>query len=435
MCWPACAARMVSTAMDDLPINRHAIDQLIGVVAPLADLFAAAGFQIYMVGGIVRDMFLGRHRDAPDIDLTTDARPEQTLQLVRGQADAVWEQGVRFGTVGCRVEGQVYEITTHRSETYVADSRKPVVAFSSDIVEDLSRRDFTINAMALRMPAGTLVDPYGGRRDLQERVLRTPLTPEISFGDDPLRMLRAARFVAAYDLTPEPPLEQAMRRIRGRLAVVSRERIRAELERLLAVADPRFGLQLLARTELLGEFARELAELPAAQWVATLEFVTSQRDQLGRRAALFLHTRRDEATDRLRALKYSTSEIRETVGALHAYDLAAATDCDDPVSLRRYVVGSGEASNAARALLAVTDPSQAAALMQALAVLAEQEDLDALQPVLDGDDIQRILAVPPGRVVGDALAFLTELRLTRGFIDRATAELALRDWYRNRTST
>ncbi len=209
---------------------------------PLAERFDEAGHRLYLVGGIVRDLVLGRPLSG-DIDLTTDARPERTAALVRDWADAVWDQGARFGTIGVKAGGSTFEITTHRAEAYHPDSRKPDVSFADEVEADLSRRDFTVNAMALRVTGRDgeepeLIDPFGGVGDLAAGVLRTPLHPEESFTDDPLRMLRAARFVAGYGLAPEPALVTAVSDLVGRLEIVTAERVRDELSKLLVVRGP-----------------------------------------------------------------------------------------------------------------------------------------------------------------------------------------------------
>ena len=202
------------------------------------------------MGGSVRDaLFPGAAgRPTADVDLTTDARPDETERLVRGWADDVWTQGARFGTIGARKDGLVYEITTHRAEVYVPESRKPEVTFGDDIVVDLSRRDFTINALALRLPDMELIDPFDGLGDLAAGRLRTPLDPEISFGDDPLRMLRAARFAARFSLEPDPALTAAVERMHGRLSIVSAERIRDELDKMIMVDVPSEALWFVVRT-------------------------------------------------------------------------------------------------------------------------------------------------------------------------------------------
>ncbi|HEX6596778.1 MAG TPA: CCA tRNA nucleotidyltransferase, partial [Acidimicrobiales bacterium] len=238
---------------------------LLDEVAPLAERFTGAGHRLYLVGGSVRDAILGRPVDAFDLDFTTDARPDDIEGLLRGWADAVWLQGKRFGTIGAKKGDRTYEITTHRADAYSPDSRKPDVAFSDAVESDLSRRDFTVNAMALSLPDLQLVDPHGGTADLAAKKLRTPLPPAESFADDPLRMMRAARFIAGYDLEPEPGLVDAVTSMRHRLSIVSAERIRDELDKLLVVERPGAGLWFLVNTGLAEEFLPELPALALEQ--------------------------------------------------------------------------------------------------------------------------------------------------------------------------
>ncbi|MGH9104012.1 MAG: CCA tRNA nucleotidyltransferase, partial [Acidimicrobiales bacterium] len=234
---------------------------LLEETASLAERFGAAGHRIYLVGGAVRDLLARPGQTATaDLDLSTDATPDEIVALLDGWAESLWLAGRRFGTIGALHAGRRYEITTHRAEVYRPESRKPEVRFASRIEDDLERRDFSVNAMALSLPDPVLIDPFGGLEDLAARRLRTPLPPEISFEEDPLRMLRAARFVAGYGLEPDPPLVGAISAMRGRLEVVSAERIRDELDKLLVVADPSPVLWLLVETGLAGEF---LPELPA----------------------------------------------------------------------------------------------------------------------------------------------------------------------------
>ena len=240
------------------------------VTLPIVERFRSAGWRIYLVGGPVRDAVAGRPGGVDpdsevDIDLTTDAAPDEIERLVSGLADSVWTQGKRFGTIGLSYAKRRFEITTHRAEYYSLDSRKPEVAFGNDIETDLSRRDFTVNAMALGLPDLVLVDPFNGIADLAARRLRTPLDPEISFSDDPLRMLRAARFIAGYGLKPDDALVAAVEAMKPRLEIVSRERIRDELDKLIVLPDPSAGLWFLVRTGLATEFIPELPALALEQ--------------------------------------------------------------------------------------------------------------------------------------------------------------------------
>ncbi|MFM9038061.1 MAG: hypothetical protein ACKOJ9_10325 [Actinomycetota bacterium] len=259
-------------------------------VAEIGALFANAGHRLYLVGGTVRDLLAGDTVDALDFDATTDARPDVIKRIVSGWADAVWTQGERFGTIGARKGDRVYEITTHRAEAYHEDSRKPDVEFSDSIEADLSRRDFTINAMALEVTtnAPVLVYPYNGAVDLVTRTLRTPLDPRISFSDDPLRMMRAARFIARLGMTPVPELMTAVRDMADRLAIVSAERIRDELDKLIVVESPTAGLWFLVDTGLADHF---LPELPAMR--LENDPIHRHKDVLTHTLAVIENVRRD----------------------------------------------------------------------------------------------------------------------------------------------
>jgi poly(A) polymerase len=452
-------------------------------VRPLADAFSAAGHRLYLVGGIVRDHFLGRERDGGgDVDLTTDARPEQIRTLVAPLADAVWEQGARFGTIGCRIDGRPYEITTHRAEAYTTESRKPQVTFSDSVTDDLARRDFTVNAMALEVTADAprLVDPHGGAADLAAGVLRTPLPPEESFSDDPLRMMRAARFLAGYGLTPTDELVAAVQAMATRLEIVSAERIRDELDKLIVVDDPAAGLWFLNDTGLAEQF---LPELPAmrlemdpihrhkdvlAHTIAVVGNVRARDDEgrpnrITRLAALFHDVGKPKtrsfdkgkgvsfhhhevvgarmARERMQALKYSKEDVEAVTQLVflhlrfHTYRLGW-TDA----AVRRFVRDAGPLlgelveltrcdcttrnQRKARTLAARMDE-----LEERIAVLEAEEELRAIRPDLDGQAVMARLGVPPGRVVGQALAFLLELRLEEGPLGEEEAGRRLDAWW------
>ena len=311
-------------------------------VRPLAQRFDAAGHRLYLVGGIVRDAVVGRPL-ATDIDLTTDARPEQTTELVRGWADAVWDQGARFGTVGLKKAGTVFEVTTHRAEAYSPDSRKPDVSFADEVEADLARRDFTVNAMALRVTGAVdetpeLIDPFGGVADLAEGRLRTPLSPEVSFTDDPLRMLRAARFVAGYGLVPDDTLVAAVRDMVGRLEIVSAERIRDELAKLLVVEDPTAGLWFLVDN---GIAEMVLPELPAMRveqdpihrhkdvLAHTIAVVAKTRPSLIVRMAALLH---DIGKPKTRSIGSHGVSFTTTRSSAPAWPAIACARCASPTS-------------------------------------------------------------------------------------------------------
>ncbi len=456
---------------------------LVEETAPLAERFASAGFTLYLVGGSVRDMVLagsaGGATGAGDLDFTTDARPDDIERLLQGWADAVWLQGKPWGTIGCLVAGRQLEITTHRAEAYRADSRKPEVVFDDDVEVDLSRRDFTVNAMALRLTGvggadgPELLDPFGGLADLAQQRLRTPLDPEISFSDDPLRMLRAARFIAGLGLVPDEALVSAVRAMHERLAIVSVERVRDELDKLLVVARPSSGLAFLVETGLGGELLPELPALGLEQdpihrhkdvLAHTLAVVDKTSPDRQLRLAALLHdigkprTRAfgpggvtfhhhemvgaRMARDRMRALRYGNDDI-EVVTRLvelhlrfHTYRLGWTDK-----AVRRYVRDAGpllvQLNELTRCDCTTRNAAKARALSRRMDELEHRieelrtrEEIDAIRPDLDGRQIMDHLGVRPGPVVGQALDFLLELRLDEGPLGEAEAYRRLDAWWK-----
>jgi poly(A) polymerase len=441
----------------------------------LADRFVAAGYECALVGGTVRDALLGRRAPGADVDLATDARPEVIEQIVSGWADAVWLQGQRFGTVGCEKNGLRLEITTYRGDVYRSDSRKPDVEFSDRLEDDLVRRDFTVNAMALRMPVPELVDPHGGATDLAAGVLRTPQSPETSFGDDPLRMLRAARFVAGFGLAPVPELVEAIGAMRQRLEIVSVERVRDELSRLLVVDDPTAGLWLLCETGLSDEFVPELNAMRLEQdpihthkdvLAHTIAVVANVAPDLRLRLAALLHdvgkpkTRSFEhggvsfhhhevvgarmAEERLRALKYPHELVDDVTKLvyLHLRIHTYAMGWTDK-AVRRYVRDAGpllvDLNQLQRGDCTTRNQKRAAMLARRMdelerriTELREREELDAIRPPLDGRQVMEHLGVPPGPIIGEALDYLLELRLDEGPITPDDAYARLDAWANER---
>jgi poly(A) polymerase len=438
----------------------------------VAAALTAAGHECYLVGGSVRDALVGRVPE--EFDLTTDARPDAIEALVRPLASSVVTVGARFGTVRAVVDGVECEITTYRSDVYLPESRKPEVAFGDDIETDLSRRDFTVNAMALRLPEPELVDPFDGAVDLAAGRLRTPMAPDVSFTDDPLRVLRAARFVAGLHLEPAPELVEAVVAHRQRLEIVSAERIRDELSKLLVLPDPSPGLWFLVRTGVADEFLPELGALQLEQdpihhhkdvLAHTIAVVQKVGPDLVLRLAALLHdigkpkTRSFEhgratfhhhevvgarmTRERLNALRYP-KEIVEAVTQLvylhlriHTYAMGW-TDA----AVRRYVRDAGDLldrlnelqrcdcttrnERKARALERRMDELEAR-----IAELAAQEELAAIRPPLDGRQVMQFLGVPPGPVVGRALDHLLEARLDEGPIEADDAYGRLAAWARD----
>lgn len=441
------------------------------IAKELGERFTAAGHELYLVGGSVRDMVLGR--TAPDLDFTTDAHPTQTTQLLRDWADRQYLVGVRWGTVGALKDGQRLEITTFRQEVYAEEHRKPSVTFGKDLDTDLSRRDFTINAMAIALPDGAFVDPYAGIRHLAARVLDTPLDPEVSFSDDPLRMVRAARFVGQIDVVPAPRVVAAMRAMRARLEIVSPERIRDELDKLLVSDQPAKGLELLVETGVADLFLPELSAMQLEQDPVhrhkdvlhhTYAVVERTEPDPTLRIAALLHDVGKPATrqitpdgvqfhhhemvgarmadKRMRELRYPNAtidDVRKLVELhlrFHGYgDGDGWTDA----AVRRYVRDAGplldRLNQLTRADCTTRNEKKAARfarlqdeLEERIAHLAEQENLEALRPPLDGAQVMAHLHVEPGRVVGEALSYLMDLRMERGPIDEAEALELLDVW-------
>ncbi|MCA1657303.1 MAG: CCA tRNA nucleotidyltransferase [Actinobacteria bacterium] len=451
---------------------------LVEETAELADRFAGAGRRLYLVGGVVRDAVLNRLAEGDDLDFTTDARPDETEAIMRAWADVVWVQGKRFGTIGGRKGSRVLEVTTHRAEAYVPESRKPEVAFADAVEADLSRRDFTVNAMALALPGMALVDPFEGLSDLASTRLRTPLAPEESFGDDPLRMLRAARFIAGYELVPEPELVAAVKALHSRLEIVSADRIRDELDKLMVVADPSDGLWFLVATGLAEEFLPELPALALEQdpihahkdvLAHTIAVVAKASPERILRLACLFHDVGKPKTrsfgpegvsfhhhevvgarmtrDRMRALHYSNPDV-ETVSRLvelhlrfHTYRMGW-TDS----AVRRYVRDAGDQLERLNELTRCdcTTRNKRKAdelarrmdqLVYRIAELQQQEELASIRPDLDGVQVMEHLGMAPGPMVGRALDFLLELRLDEGPLGEDEARRRLDAWWAQQSSS
>jgi len=445
---------------------------LVEETAELAERFAGAGHRLYLVGGVVRDAVLDRLVDADDLDFTTDAKPDQTEAILRSWADAVWVQGKRFGTIGGRKGRRLVEVTTHRAEVYLPESRKPEVAFAAAVEADLSRRDFTVNAMALALPGLELVDPFNGLSDLASTRLRTPLAPEVSFADDPLRMLRAARFIAGYGMVPEPELVEAVKAMHPRLAIVSPDRIRDELDKLLVVERPADGLWFLVATGMAQEFLPELPALALEQdpvhahkdvlahTVAVVD--KASPDRLLRLACLLHDVGKPKtrafgpggvsfhhhevvgarmARDRMRALHYSNQDV-DVVSRLvelhlrfHTYKMGW-TDS----AVRRYVRDAGDQlerlNELTRCDCTTRNKRRADELARRMdqlehriAELRQREELASIRPDLDGSQVMEHLGLAPGPLVGQALRFLLELRLDEGPLGEEEARRRLDAWW------
>lgn len=450
----------------------------------LGERFRAAGHELYLVGGAVRDTLLGRRDpETLDLDFATSARPEETERILRGWADTVWLTGVRFGTVSARKGHRRIEITTYRSDTYRHGSRHPEVQFGDSIEGDLHRRDFTINAMALKVPEALFVDPFGGLRDLHLGILRTPADPAESFRDDPLRMVRLARFVAALDVRPDPDTERAARELAGEIRHVSIERVREELDRLLLGEHPHRGVEVLVRTGLAAHILPEVAALTECRdplhrhkdvyrhTLAVLRNVTRLEPEgpdLVLRLAALLHdigkpaTRRIEpdgtvsfhhhevvgarmARERLRALRYDnrTTEDVTRLVELHLRFHTYALGWTDS-AVRRYVRDAGHLLDRlnllTRADVTTRNERKAARIQRRvdelerrIAALKEQEELSKLRPPIDGHRIMAHLGLEPGPLVGEAWRYLLELRIERGPMSEEEALAALDRWWAERS--
>tara|TARA_B100001013_G_scaffold219172_1_gene133742 strand:+ start:3848 stop:5020 length:1173 start_codon:yes stop_codon:yes gene_type:complete len=389
---------------------------------------------LYLVGGVVRDRLLGVDR-TPDLDLTTDAPPERIRELVDGVADTVWLQGERFGTVGIRLGDLTMEITTHRSEAYMGDSRKPVVRFSTDLYEDLARRDFTVNAMAVEVAERSLHDPHDGRGDLGRGILRTPLSPEESFSDDPLRMLRAARFVARYGLVPAEGLVGAARSLVGRMAIVSAERIRDEFFRLLEVEDPSPGVHLLAEIGLLDGLLPEVAALDVGERNRALEVVATATDDPVLRLAVLAQSAGGMAS-RLVDLRLSGTDVRRIAVLVDGADQIVEGSTDGSWSdeeVRRLAVAVGPSLDPVLEFvdLVGVETGDLVAVVERLGSVGEFDDLG---PALDGDAVMVLLDLSAGPEVGEALSWLVDLRLREGRVAPDEAATRLVDWWSNRAA-
>ena len=418
----------------DGPVPVGIFDDLCAAVSSVADRFLANRFQLYLVGGVVRDRLLGVDR-TPDLDLTTDAPPERIRELVDGVADTVWLQGERFGTVGIRLGDLTMEITTHRSEAYMGDSRKPVVRFSTDLYEDLARRDFTVNAMAVEVAERSLHDPHDGRGDLGRGILRTPLSPEESFSDDPLRMLRAARFVARYGLVPAEGLVGAARSLVGRMAIVSAERIRDEFFRLLEVEDPSPGVHLLAEIGLLDGLLPEVAALDVGERNRALEVVATATDDPVLRLAVLAQSAGGMAS-RLVDLRLSGTDVRRIAVLVDGTDQIVEGSTDGSWSdeeVRRLAVAVGPSLDPVLDFvdLVGVETGDLVAVVERLGSVGEFDDLG---PALDGDAVMVLLDLSAGPEVGEALSWLVDLRLREGRVAPDEAAARLVDWWSNRAA-
>ncbi len=464
-------------------LNQHA-----DILRGLGRVFADAGHELYLVGGSVRDALLGRL--GTDLDFTTDARPEQMQRILRPWADALWDTGIEYGTIGVGKGDQRIEITTFRADTYDQVSRNPEVAFGDRLDDDLVRRDFTVNAMAIRVTAdgpSEFLDPLGGLDALRAHLLDTPAAPEVSFGDDPLRMLRAARFVSQLGFTVAPRVREAMTAMAGQLGRITVERVAAELDKLVLGSDPAAGIDLMVASGLGDAVLPEIGAMRMAidehhQHKDVYEHsLTVLRQAIGLeddgpdlvlRWAALLHdigkpaTRRHESDGgvsfhhhevvgakmtrkRMRALKYSKQMVDDVSQLVylhlrfHGYADASGAGKWTDSAVRRYVTDAGPLLPRLHKLVradCTTRNKRRAARLQAnyddlearIAELAAKEDLQRVRPDLDGNEIMKILDIPAGPQVGEAWRYLKELRLDRGPLDHDEAVAELVKWWNSR---
>jgi poly(A) polymerase len=440
-----------------------------GIPMQLARLFSEAGHRLYLVGGSMRDALLNRPHF--DLDFTTDARPEQIKRIVTDWADSVFTVGESFGTIGVFRAGHTFEITTFRSEAYRGDSRKPQVVFSDDLGTDLSRRDFTVNSIALRLPDPEVVDPYGGLGDLNAGILRTPLAPEVSFSDDPLRMVRLFRFMATLGFDPDSATLEAAVDMADRLSIVSAERIRDELSKLLVASQPGPAVMGLVRTGLAAHIVPELIDLEMAQdpvhhhkdvLAHTIAVVEKTEPKLELRLAALLHDIGKPATrqfseagatfhhhevvgarisrQRLRELRYPKQVVNDVTQLvfLHLRPHTFKMGWTDS-AVRRYVRDAGHLLEDLNQLVRcdVTTRNKARAreiqgrideLEERIAQLRQEEHLESLRPPIDGNDVMMFLGIPPGPRVGVIMDLLTEHRIENGPYEPAEAYRFVRNW-------
>ncbi len=467
-----------------LPTHDALRQILPSVIFELADRFVRAGHELSLVGGPVRDLYLGRV--SPDLDFTTSARPEETLKIIAGWADNTWDVGREFGTIAFRKGDFTLEVTTYRADAYDKDSRKPVVAFGDNLRDDLFRRDFTMNAMALRLPDLELVDPFDGVSSLTDQQIRTPGSPDISFSDDPLRMMRAARFASQLKIEVSPEVRQAMSEMTDRIEIISAERVRDELVKMINGADPRAGIDLLVDTGLADRvlpevsalrleidehhrhkdvYQHSLTVLEQAIALETNEDGAVPGPDFVLRFAALMHdigkpaTRKFEPSGavsfrhhdmvgsklvkaRMRALRFdkdttkSVARLVELHMRFYGYGDAGWTDS----AVRRYVTDAGSLLPRLHCLTRsdVTTRNRKKAerlsfayddLEARIAAIAEQEELDSIRPDLDGQQIMSMLGIRPGPVVGRAYNFLLNLRLDEGVLGEETARERLQEWW------
>ena len=403
---------------------------LADIAAELGDLpqrFADLGHSLHLVGGIVRDRMLGDPlTDSTDIDMATDATPDEVRGALEGWADTIWGLGEKYGTVAARKDGRDVEITTYRAEQYDPSSRKPSVRFSDSLRDDLARRDFTFNALAYDLGSGAFVDPFGGLDDLAGGRLRTPLDPESTFSDDPLRMLRAARFAARFGLRPDEDLVAAMGALKDRLGIVAVERVEQEMDKLLSLPDPMKGLSLLRQTGVIelvlpgftADDERAVSEVPAEHGSnARLAAVTANR--------------LDGGGDPLGHWRMSGAKRRAIRGIAAAARFAPLSNPSNPPDVRRWLRSAGEHAEEGLAVAEHVYPDSAGnirALRKMARGIRERESGLGDDP-LSGHEIISLLGLEPGPRIGEAKRWLREQQIADGPLSRRSAKRLLRKWH------
>ncbi len=411
-------------------MNIEQFNKLLDFTSPLKECFKESGKEIYLVGGIVRDIHAGLNDIFDrDLDFTTDATPDEIKTIIQPIAENVWLSGQQFGTIGAQVNGKTIEITTHRSESYVSESRKPVVTFSTDLQEDLSRRDFTINSMAINLESGKLIDPYNGLRDLQLKILRTPLDPHISFSEDPLRMMRAARFISRFNLTLDKGIKESVNELKERLRIVSEERIRDELNKLLTTSDPNPGFKFLLKTNLYETFLPELKSCKKQHRIRYL-----RHDHCIRLAALLINIASDSRKARLKDLKYSNREIDTIDNLVSASQMILGQPMDN-AHYRKWYLHAGENRQGSIEIASI----QRGARRKIAAIHRKarhlDQELEDYTPPFTGSEIISILSMPQGPEVGEVLQLLENMFIESGPVSNQEALDFLAEWEKGKDNS
>ena len=391
------------------------IDYLRNLISPVTERFVNEQHTLFLVGGVVRDSFINQKIKSPDLDLTTNATPDQIRALVEPVADAVWLQGERFGTIGLRIGEIRMEITTHRSESYITSSRKPSVTFSLNLEDDLSRRDFTVNAMAFELDTGNFFDPFNGRSDLENKILRTPLSPSESFNDDPLRILRAARFSAGYELQPVQEIVDTAKDLAERILIVSAERIREEVLKLLALENPTKGFEFLEKVDLLPKILSFEFNLDN-QNLNKIFSLLPPDDPISRFSIFFKGLSKTKVKESLHRLRMSREErrlIENIVDFLNFVSNGPKSEQWTDEEIRRSLdlnqLNVEESIN-----LIVASDLNVKNFLGSVENLKATENLLSFEPSLTAQELMVLLNLEPGPLVGEILRWLKEIHLRDG---------------------